>query len=428
MGRVDRGCGEPQHRRMPITPDTRFADGRAAAVSSNSDSRRYAGPARRSQARARAAAWALAGVLAGCGGAPRLSGPAVPNAASPREAVSVLTDGQRYPAAMAVCATPEAVVAHAGGRTRAGGSEDVGASTRFALGSLTKSYTATLAALLVQEGRIGWDSRLLDVLPELKAASRSEYTAVTLRQLLAHRSGLPEFRDDAALEAIDGPLRMQRLQAVAWGLSQAPVHPPGTAEAYSNLGYVVAAAMLERAGDDGSARDYEASLARRLLAPLGSSADFGVPGESPGSVHGHRHDGHGWQGVDAGEVRDVFPAALDPTGLLMATAEDQGRFLRMHVRAGAGLGDTPLTSDSARVLHAPQGGRAALGWLWPDTRVDPTLLVHNGTDGRTYMAFMAMSPRLGRACAVAVNGWRDTTPADLRQALLALLGLAAGAP
>lgn len=357
---------------------------------------------------------------------PSLSGPPLRNGASPAEAVTALTADTRYPAAMATCATPSAVDAATGGLLRV---DDAGVtatpSTRFALGSLTKAYTATLAAMLVQEDRIAWDRKIFDTLPELAAASNPAYANVTLHQLLAHRAGLPDFGDDAGLQNIEGTLREQRLQGSAWGLRQAHVATPGTAEAYSNLGFVIAASMLERAGDGPGARDYEASITRRVFEPLGIDAGFGVLGERASDAAGHEQSGGAWRVVEADAIRDAFPPALNPAGLIMATAADHGRFLQMHVRAGAGTAGEPLAPDQARVLHTPLGERAALGWLWPNASVDASLLVHNGTDGRSYMAFMAMSPRLQRACAVAVNGFRgDATPADLRQALLAMLGLA----
>ncbi len=77
------------------------------------------------------------------------------------------------------------------GLRRAG--SDVAATTgdKFHIGSCTKSRTATLAAMLVEEGKLTWQTKLADVLPELAGSMHPDYRAVTLEQLLAHRAGVP---------------------------------------------------------------------------------------------------------------------------------------------------------------------------------------------------------------------------------------------
>ena len=89
--------------------------------------------------------------------------------------------------------------------------------------------TATLAAVLVQQRRLAWDSRLLDVLPELAATAQPAYANVTLRDLLAHRSGLfagDSEADLAPLPALDGTPTQQRLQLAAGRWHASPPSPP----------------------------------------------------------------------------------------------------------------------------------------------------------------------------------------------------------
>src|SRR5215471_9480155 len=61
----------------------------------------------------------------------------------------------------------------------------------FHIGSCTKSMTATLAAMLVEDGKLSWTTRIVDVFPEFKGKIDERYETVTLEQLLTHRSGLP---------------------------------------------------------------------------------------------------------------------------------------------------------------------------------------------------------------------------------------------
>src|SRR5262245_40526535 len=64
-------------------------------------------------------------------------------------------------------------------------------SDQWHLGSCTKALTATLCAILVEQGKLKWDTTIADVFPELRDTMRSEYRSVTLEQLLTNRAGLP---------------------------------------------------------------------------------------------------------------------------------------------------------------------------------------------------------------------------------------------
>ena len=78
-----------------------------------------------------------------------------------------------------------------------GGGRPVGPDTRFIIGSLPKSMTALLVGTLVDEGRLGWDTPVVEALPQFALADPAATAAVTFRDLLSMRSGLPRF---------DGPL------------------------------------------------------------------------------------------------------------------------------------------------------------------------------------------------------------------------------
>ena len=61
----------------------------------------------------------------------------------------------------------------------------------FHIGSDTKSMTATLTAMLIEEGKLRWDTTIADVFPELKGKMDKQYETVTVEQLLTHRGGVP---------------------------------------------------------------------------------------------------------------------------------------------------------------------------------------------------------------------------------------------
>ncbi len=61
----------------------------------------------------------------------------------------------------------------------------------FHIGSCTKSMTATLTGMLIEEGKLNWDTTIGDVFPELKGSMDKQYEKVTVEQLLTHRGGVP---------------------------------------------------------------------------------------------------------------------------------------------------------------------------------------------------------------------------------------------
>ena len=87
------------------------------------------------------------------------------------------------------------------GTTTAGGSDPVGVHTVFRLASLSKAFAATLTALLVGDGVIGWDMRIADHLPAFKLADLHDTQSLTVRDILSQRAGLTHNTYDRDLEA-----------------------------------------------------------------------------------------------------------------------------------------------------------------------------------------------------------------------------------
>ncbi|MCZ7634611.1 MAG: beta-lactamase family protein [Verrucomicrobia bacterium] len=158
---------------------------------------------------------------------------------------------------------------------------DVAVSTNdlWHLGSDTKAMTATLVGRWVERGKLTWETTPAEVFPELAADFHADYQGVTLRHLLAHRAGVEANLDWPRL-AREGTVREQRIEAVRRAFAVKPKAPPGSAYAYSNLGYVVAGAMVERI----SGVSWEAGMRTEIFAPLGMTragfGGLGTPGRS----------------------------------------------------------------------------------------------------------------------------------------------------
>jgi CubicO group peptidase (beta-lactamase class C family) len=136
--------------------------------------------------------------------------------------------------------------------------------TAFRLASVTKQFTAMAIMLLVRDGRLHYDDRLTDLFPGFPEYGR----AITVRHLLDHTSGLPDYEDlmppaDPAVPVeesqIDdrGVLRLLEAQPAGWFL-------PGRLWRYSNSGYVLLGLIVEKA----SGRTFPEFLRERIFGPL----------------------------------------------------------------------------------------------------------------------------------------------------------------
>lgn len=271
---------------------------------------------------------------------------------------------------------------------------------RFHIGSCTKAMTATIIAMLVQEGTLTWETRVLDVFPEAAEKANEAYRDITLRDLLTHRAGLvagtagiaPESR---AANTLTGSAREQRAQMVQILLEMDPVAPRHAKVAYSNAGFGVAAAMAERKADT----TWEQLLTDRLFTPLEmSSAGFGWPAtpDRQDQPLGHRVAGDRLVPLPINSPYRM-PHAFAPAGDVHCSINDLARFARLHLDALRGR-ETPLTEESVKMLHDADFG---CGWF-PMKIAGHTARWHNGTVG-TFFAWMVIWPEHDLAIVVMTN-------------------------
>ncbi|HEV7351815.1 MAG TPA: serine hydrolase domain-containing protein [Brevundimonas sp.] len=266
------------------------------------------------------------------------------------------------------------------------------------LGSNTKAMTAALVARYVEQGRLGWEARLGELLPEI--AMDAAWRQTPLTALLAHEGGLldtdligPAWL--ASARADTRPLAAQRAAFAAEALVRPPTGTPG-AFAYGNANYIVAGAALEAL----TGQSWEAQMQAELFAPLGMAcAGFGPPaGDAP---RGHQ-DAAGQLLSMAPEAPGADnPAALGPAGTVHAPLADYARFLAVFTGAGDWL-----TAASVTRLTTPSGPASsyALGWgVTPQPWAAGPVLVHEGSNTRWH-AIALVDRDGGRAMATVSNG------------------------
>jgi CubicO group peptidase (beta-lactamase class C family)/prolipoprotein diacylglyceryltransferase len=295
------------------------------------------------------------------------------------------------------------------GFRQAGSPDAVTRDDLWHIGSCTKSMTATLAGVLVDEKVINWEAKIADVLPEFRGEFEKGWETATLEQLLQNRGGAPkEPPPDAWALAFKGrgsPVE-QRLAFLGSVLRQKPAAPPGTANIYSNQGFALAGAMLERAAK----KPYEDLLREKVFKPLGmKSCGYGPPGTTKGidQPRGHRGSSGNFTPVQPGVDADN-PAAITPAGRVHCTIADLARFASWHARGP--LRDVKLMSDATfqRLHAAPQGQEYAMGWSVAQRDwAGGTTWSHNGSNSM-WFAVMWIAPEKQAAYVAATNVAGDT--------------------
>ena len=313
------------------------------------------------------------------------------------------------PALAGAIVTDEAVVeADAVGCRRYRGAANVALHDQFHLASCTKAFTATLLAILVDEGMVEWTTPLSAIFPDQAKAMRPEWRGVTLRDLLSHSAGL---MCDPGLTYRARTPREERAEVTAWSLLQPPAGVRGR-YLYSNMGYIVAGAIAELLTD----RPYEALLQQRLLDPLGiTTAGFGPMG-TPGlddQPLQHRSD---HSAVVPGPDADN-PPIYGPACRLHMSIGDWAKFIQWVLAAEAGHA-TLLSQSTAAMLTTPvvaddSGGFYGLGWGISQQELSGgKTLTHAGSNTLSYaIAWLAPAKRFG--VIVATNQGPGGSPNPL---------------
>lgn len=267
----------------------------------------------------------------------------------------------------------------------------------FHIGSCTKSMTATVAGMLIEEGKLRWDTTIASVFPELKGKMDKRYEGVTIEQLLTQRSGAPGKPPTLAwiqAMAAEGAPTQQRYQFIQAVLRKPPEAEPGTRFIYSNQGYAIVGAMLEKL----TGTPWETLMTNRLFKPLHmDSAGFGPPG-TKGKVDqpwGHTR----FLGMTRA-TQDDNPPAIGPAGTVHCSLDDLARYAIFHLR------DEPgglLKPDTLRRLHTPPGGEDyACGWVCAQNPALGKVWWHNGSNTMWYL-LLWLAPEKNFAVVAGTN-------------------------
>jgi len=322
--------------------------------------------------------------------------------------------------AAAVVKRGEIVSSGAVGTRKLGSTIHVTINDRFHLGSDTKAMTALLAAIMVEEGKLNWHSTIGEVFPEIADKMDPRVRKVTLEQLLSHTSGMPADNEDFVnlLKASfnqEGNLDELRYWLVEQWCKRPLAADSGTKFAYSNMGYTIVGAMIERVGGE----TWDELIRKRIFmafglktAGLGCQSSLGKMDAPLG--HSVRH----------GKVKAYLagpngdnPNILGPAGIAHMSVLDFAQWAGWNAGNGrrkpfiVGLKTieklhTPVITIPP-MKDAPPGtpprGKYALGWGIVNVEWAPYPLYHHAGSNGMNLAHIWLDKKRDIAVVIVTN-------------------------
>ena len=295
-----------------------------------------------------------------------------------------------------------------------GSREAVDEHTVFRLASLSKAFAGTVAAMLVSEGAMSWDTRIADHLPAFKLRNLHAAQALTVKDILSHRVGLPYNTGDKLLEQDEPyPLLVAKLGEIE------PTCDAGDCYGYQNIAFSLIGDMVFAATGD----FYSHQVEKRIFHPLGMlDATYGRDGLEMSArwARPHIRKGDRWVAV---QPRDTY-YRVPPAAGVNASIHDLTFWLRAQLGrmpevvspAVLATVQTPLVQTPHEMTASPwrrerlHDAHYALGWRIYDYMGEK--LVYHAGAVQGYRAMTGMLPEHGFGF-MAVWNCESATPAGL---------------
>ncbi len=317
---------------------------------------------------------------------------------------------------VAVMRNGEVVASTAAGERKYRSGVPVTIHDSWHVGSITKSFTATVIARLVERGLINWDTTIGEVLGDSMNISAS-WSAITIEQLLTHTSGASAslrpplsflFRNYAEGEKRTAAREM----LVARFIKKEPAELPGSAFIYSNGGYLLAGFMAEKV----TGMAWEDLIRQEVFSPLHiKSGGFGHPHKAAGELqqpHGHKR----FLGLIKSTGYDPV-SVLGPAGSIHIGLQDLLIYGNDHLMGESGEGKL-LQAETYQKLHTRVLDKYGFGWVInPDEGENGRVIWHNGSNGH-WDALLVLMPKSTTVIAIAANDGRFASKGDITWALM----------
>ncbi len=307
--------------------------------------------------------------------------------------------------ALAIISDGKVKVLETYGVKKAGSNGLINADTAFRLASVSKSFAATAAAMMVNDGLIRWDTKVTDVLPNVEFSNPRYGDQLTVQHILSQSTGLPTHSGDNLIEeglSFDEVVR--RLRYVNF------VCPPGKCYNYQNVPYsLISNIVLKKTGIT-----YEQYLENKVLRPLGMrTATVGYADYTANNNYAvpHLPTRKGW----APTTVTQHYYRINPAAGVNASITDMSRWLLAHIGQNpAILSPALLDTVHAKITRNTNhyGSREGvtnsyygLGWRVFDYRGDKNF-VHHGGGVKGFRSEMVFNPELKIGMVILTNGPR----------------------
>ncbi|HEY1352134.1 MAG TPA: serine hydrolase [Ktedonobacteraceae bacterium] len=330
----------------------------------------------------------------------------------------IMQEWQVPGAAIAVVTDTEVLFSQGFGKRDVEQEVPVTEQTLFAIASCSKAFTAMGLAMLVDEGQLDWDTPVRHYFPSFKLFDSFASERLTPRDLLTHRSGLP----DHTLAWYNSQISRQELVTRLQHFE--PTHPLRTAWLYNNMMYTTAGYLLEIL----SGQSWENFTHQRILAPLGMTSTTCFPLEALRSAHiASPHKLTDGQLQKIKHYNYSKETATGPAGSIFSNLQDMSTWLQclLHQSQYAENGQRLVSQARFKELIAPQmvmppasdairsypelsHSCYALGW-WTFSYRGHTVVQHSGgIDGFSALTTFLPHDRLG--IVVLTNREADLVP------------------
>ncbi|MEV6557376.1 serine hydrolase domain-containing protein [Nocardia sp. NPDC051756] len=209
------------------------------------------------------------------------------------------------------------------------------ADGRVRIGSNTKTFVATVIMQLVAEGKVDLDAPIERYLPGLVQGNGNDGNRISVRQLLQHTSGLPDYLGHGSADGVvqdhseqlnpdDEALRWQHFDMadlVRRAMTAPPQFEPGAKSVYTNTNYLIAGLLIERVTGHPAADE----IGRRIIEPLGLRDTY-VPAARETTIRGSHPQGYHLVGGKSVDFTDLDPSWGGTAGDMVATPTDLNRF------------------------------------------------------------------------------------------------------
>lgn len=301
-------------------------------------------------------------------------------------------------------------------------------NSRFHIGSITKSMTALLIAILVAENKLRYDMTLEQALPDIPMLD--EYRHVNLHNLLLNQAGIiafqqTDFEDPKIVAKLweDIPAQWpdptkQREEVAKLALNLKPIANPGEKAVYSNVGWAIAGLIAERA----AGQSYETLLQQKIFEPLGmNTARVGgwpASEDEPSQPRGHYGSFLAKEAIKPQPLNDAytFPAWMNPSGGVHCSIIDFSLYAQENLIGLQGRGKL-LSLEGYQTIHSVQltaklsemyvninkKTKVTMGYGWVVIPEEGSLLSVADGSGGTFYARVIVFPALNAAFAGFTN-------------------------